>query len=71
MSLYAATGLYDDFAETYAMYVHVVIQERPWALSVTRRGEVVMSMDRPILQNRCDEKRAFLSGLLGNGAREM
>lgn len=63
VSLYAATGNYDDFAETYAMYVHVVLQKRPWELEVLREGTPIFRMTEPILQARCKHKRAFLAKL--------
>ena len=60
VSLYAATNIYDDFAETYAMYVHVVIQKRPWTLSIKRDNETVVEIDRPILKERCGTKKGYL-----------
>ena len=41
VSLYAATNMYDDFAETYAMYVHVILQDRPWKIRIIKEGEKV------------------------------
>lgn len=63
VSLYAATGIYDDFAETYAMYVHVVMQKRPWKLDILREGKPIFRMAEPILQARCKNKRTFLAKL--------
>ena len=65
VSLYAATSMYDDFAETYAMYVHVVIQKRPWTLRIMRDNETVEEIDRPILESRCGAKKEFLDELFG------
>ena len=66
VSLYAATGIYDDFAETYAMYVHVVLQKRPWQLILLRDGKPVFTMIEPIQQERCENKRKFLATLFEN-----
>lgn len=66
VSLYAATGIYDDFAETYAMYVHVVLQKRPWQLTVLRDGKPVFTMNEPIQQERCESKRKFIAALFEN-----
>lgn len=63
VSLYAATGIYDDFAETYAMYVHVVLLGRPWQLTVLNAGRPLMTMAEPILQERCGRKRRFVAAL--------
>ena len=65
VSLYAATSMYDDFAETYAMYVHVVVQDRPWTLRIMRGSEKVEEIDRPILERRCSAKKEFLDELFG------
>lgn len=63
VSLYGATGIYDDFAETYAMYVHVVLQGRPWNLSVFRDGASMLTIDEPIQKGMCWNKRKYLSTL--------
>jgi hypothetical protein len=68
VSLYAVTGSYEDFAETYAMYVHVVLQGRPWRLTVLRAGKPLLTMDAPILQPRCAAKRRFMADLFAQGA---
>lgn len=68
VSLYAATGIHDDFAETYAMYVHVVLQGRPWQLTLRRDDHAIFTMNAPILQERCAKKRVFLSTLVGSPA---
>jgi len=66
VSLYAATGIYDDFAETYAMYVHVVLQKRPWQLTLLSDGKPVFTMTEPIQQDRCGNKRKFCAALFEN-----
>ncbi len=63
VSLYAATSVYEDFAETYAMYVHVVLQHRPWTLTVCNKGKAVCTLSAPILRDECDDKRMFLQSL--------
>lgn len=69
VSLYAATGIYDDFAETYAMYVHVVMQKRPWQLTVLGGGEPVFATAEPIQQKRCEAKRRYLEVLFKKKAK--
>ncbi len=68
VSLYAATGSYEDFAETYAMYVHVVLLGRPWQLTVLGAGKPGLTMTAPILQPRCAAKRRFMADLFAQGA---
>jgi hypothetical protein len=65
VSLYAATNMFDDFAETYAMYVHVVLQRRPWQLRIRQGDRVVMQIDRPILDERCKQKLEYFEKFFG------
>jgi hypothetical protein len=60
VSLYAATNMYDDFAETYSMYVHVVLQNRHWKIRITKEAEAVREIKDPILDQRCESKRRYL-----------
>lgn len=69
VSLYASTGVYEDFAETYAMYVHVVMQKRPWTLSVAEDGITAIECTTPILQDRCKEKSLYISRLMTEGSQ--
>lgn len=68
VSLYAAKNVYDDFAETYAMYVHVVMQKRPWTLRVVTNGGTVIESAEPILQDRCKKKSLYISRLMTKGS---
>ncbi len=65
ISLFGSTNPFDDFAETYAMYVHVILQGKPWNVQLRKAGPVIMDVDRPILQNRCQLKRQYLDRLFG------
>ena len=60
VSLYASTNMYDDFAETYAMYVHVVLQNRPFKIKIINEGITVKVITNPILEKRCDGKKGYL-----------
>lgn len=63
VSLYAATNMYDDFAETYAMYVHVVLQQRPWKIRIMTEGKTVEKITNPILVKRCEIKKRYLDSI--------
>ncbi|MFC1838948.1 hypothetical protein ACFL1N_05155 [Thermodesulfobacteriota bacterium] len=63
VSLYAATNTYDDFAETYAMYVHVVLQNKPWKIRIIKEGKIVKEITNPILDNRCATKKRYMDML--------
>jgi hypothetical protein len=60
VSLYASTNMYDDFAETYAMYVHVVLQNRPFKIKIIKEGITEKVITNPILEKRCDGKKRYL-----------
>jgi hypothetical protein len=60
VSLCAATNMYDDFAETYAMYVHVVLQDRPWKIRIIKEGKTLREIINPILDKRCEIKKRYL-----------
>lgn len=61
VSLYAATNMYEDFAETYAMYVHVVLQGQSWTVDVQdQNGARVLQLVNPILETRCRAKKQYL-----------
>ncbi|MDX8376646.1 MAG: putative zinc-binding metallopeptidase [Mariprofundales bacterium] len=63
VSLYAAMNIYEDFAETFAMYVHVVMQGHPWQLTLVQSGKIVSTFDKPILHERCKTKKAYMASI--------
>ncbi len=65
VSLYAATNPYDDFAESFASYVHTVLLGKPWRVTVLRGGQPVLRFGSCWEQARCAGKRAMLARVLG------
>ena len=65
-SLYAATRPGDDFAESFASYVHVVLEQRPWLVTISRNGEVVKTFKACWDEPRCAAKRALLEQVLAS-----
>ena len=63
VSLYGGTNIFDDFAEAYAMYVHVVLQQKPWKLTIKQGDDVIREIEAPILALRCQKKKAYLDTL--------
>ena len=59
-SLYAATQPADDFADSFASYVHVVLLRRPWQITISKKGQVVKTFDACWDQPRCASKRRLL-----------
>ena len=63
-TLYAATSPGDDFAESFASYVHTVLMKRPWEITIRRDGKVVRSYRACWKEARCAAKRRILEDLL-------
>jgi hypothetical protein len=69
-SLYAATTPGDDFAESFASYVHVVLMHRPWQITITRNDAVAYVFNACWGETRCAEKQRILERLLGRSSFE-
>ena len=63
-TLYASTNAYDDFAESFATYVHCVLLRRPWRARILRDGAVQHATDDFWASGRSAPKRAFMERLL-------
>lgn len=63
-TLYAATAPGDDFAESFASYVHTVLMGRPWEIAIKRKGEVAYTFGLCWAEERCAEKRKLLEAIL-------
>lgn len=64
-SLYSATEPHEDFAESFATYVHTKIMERPWRLDLFIKGDKVDSVESCHLDGRCAQKTAYFDRLFG------
>ena len=63
VSSYASKNMYDDFAETYAMHVHVILQNRPWKVTIKKETEQIMEITNPILNKRCKNKKRYFDNM--------
>ena len=64
-TLYAATRPGDDFAESFASYVHTVMMKRPWEIRLTHHDKLVRTIPSCWEEKRCAEKRRILEAFLG------
>jgi hypothetical protein len=64
VSLYASANAYDDFAETFATYVHSVLMKRPFRVRIYRGAVLEHETDDFWSSSRSAPKRAFMSQLL-------
>lgn len=64
-TLYAATHPADDFAESFASYVHVAMMGRDHEVRLYRQGKLVKTIGPCWGQARCAHKRTALESALG------
>jgi len=64
-TLYAATNPGDDFAESFASYVHTVMQNRPWEIRIFADAKPAKTYRACWKEPRCAEKRKLLEQILG------
>jgi len=67
-TLYAANSPYDDFAESFVSYVHVVLMDKPFEIRIDRQGQRVSTYEACWGTSRCAEKQRILSSLFSNQA---
>ncbi|MFZ6875419.1 hypothetical protein ACO0LF_25415 [Undibacterium sp. Di27W] len=65
-SLYAATNAYDDFAESFAMYVHAVIMGKPYHLTVASGDQIIMDIGDYWSSPRARAKKQLFAEYLGD-----
>lgn len=64
VTLYAATNPYDDWAESFATYVHSVLMGKPFSVEIREGRTVVETFSLCWGTERCRKKEAILSKLL-------
>jgi hypothetical protein len=64
-TLYAASSVHEDFAESFACHIHQQWMNKPLAISIHQHGELVMHWEVDWLSERYASKRAFFERLLG------
>ncbi|MBL6750651.1 MAG: hypothetical protein ISP90_09015 [Nevskia sp.] len=66
-TLYASTSPGDDFAESFANYVHVVLMRRPFEVRISMDGRTDKVYGACWEQQRCAAKRAIVERILAVG----
>lgn len=67
-TLYAAVNVYEDFAESFATYVHSVLLHKPAEIRIWRDGELLLRRDGYWTSPASAQKHAFLASFLGTTA---
>jgi len=63
-SLYGAMDPAEDFADSFAMYVHTVVLGLPWEITFRVNGEIKAEIGSCFTDGRCPRKRAYFDALL-------
>jgi hypothetical protein len=66
-SLYGATNLYDDFAESFVIYVHTRLLRKPYRVDVTGADGRHLAAPSCLQDGRCPRKAAYVQALLEKG----
>lgn len=67
-SLYGATSVYEDFAETFAIHVHTALLGKPYRVVVRRGGRVAARYTSCLADGGCPAKARVLRRLLARDA---
>jgi hypothetical protein len=59
-SLQAAASQWEDFAESFATYFHVVLEKRPWQMIVETSSQPPVLIDSCWNESRCFAKKTFM-----------
>ncbi|GAB6272116.1 MAG: hypothetical protein STSR0003_19610 [Smithella sp.] len=59
-SIHAATDLWEDFAESFVTYIHVVREKKPYKISIKEKGMPDIVYTSCWNHDRCKDKRAFM-----------
>lgn len=59
-SVQAAVTLWEDFAESFATYLHVVLQDKPYKIHIRTPGQPEQVFPSCWREKRCEGKKAFM-----------
>jgi len=60
VSMQAVTSMWEDFAESFTIYVHVIREKRPWQIRINPKNRPPMIIESCWVTNRCNDKKAFM-----------
>ena len=59
-TLHAGQSLWEDFAESFATYFHVVIDKRPWEITIEQEDQPDIVVESCWEQERCKRKKEYM-----------
>ena len=62
-SLYAATNMWDDFAETFVIFVHNFMQKKPWKIEIFKNNSFLKTYNTSLMGDRGRVKKKFMEDL--------
>jgi hypothetical protein len=62
-TLYAANSPYDDFAESFVNYVHVVLMGKPFEVRIDQNGQRQITFEACWETPRCAAKQEMMANL--------
>lgn len=63
-SVYATSAPEEDFADSFAQYVHSVVLGNPWELTLRVNGTIQEQLGSCFLERRCPDKKSYFDRLL-------
>lgn len=60
-TIHAGADLWEDFAESFVSYLHVVREDKPYAIRISRTGMPDIVYGSCWKSSRCEDKRAFMN----------
>ncbi len=65
-SLYGSLSIHEDFAESFATYMHVIRGRRPWLVEVTASGQAPVTLFSCFADGGCPGKKQFFDDFFQN-----
>ncbi len=65
-SLYSSLSIHEDFAESFAIYMHTIRARRPWRVEVEAPEQDKIVLESCFQDDRCRDKKAFFDGFFQN-----
>ena len=62
-SLFGSRNVWSDFAEAYSIYVHTVLQKKPWIMDIYSDGKKISSFTSPLFSEHGITKKIYLDEL--------
>ena len=63
-SLYAATNMWDDFAETFVIFVHNLLQKKPWKIEIIRNNSSAKTYKTSLMTDQGRVKKKFMEDFI-------